>query len=61
VENNTDIRLMEMEINNFVDGLINRILSDKLQATQKLKRMHVQRQGTAQWNIQWAGLHPMRF
>jgi hypothetical protein len=52
---------MEMEINDFVDELINRILSHKLHATQKLKRMHVQKQGTAQWTIQLAGLHPVQF
>ena len=61
MEKNTDLRLMEMEINDFVDELIKHILSDKLHATQKLKRMHVQRQGTAQWTIQRAGLDPMHF
>ena len=50
-----------MEINDFVDELINRILSHKLHATQKLKRMHVQKQGTAQWTIQRGGLHPVHF
>jgi len=52
---------MEMKINDFVDELINRIFIDKLHVTQKLKRMQVQRQGTAQWTIQQPGLHPMYF
>jgi len=52
---------MEMEINDFVDEFISRILSDKLHVKQKLKRMQVQRQGTAQWTIQRAGQQPTYF